>query len=317
MTDEEIQEEVENRMYDYATYDPVTDRGIKEGDYAVVNYTATMDGQKAEDYSGEDEDILVGEGNVFPELDKALIGMKTGEKKTVEVKLDEEFAAEDDIGKTISVEATVGEITIENLPEYNEAFVKENTEYDSAKEYEAAIAEELKSNKEEEYKYAAIDEIMGYLVENSEFNGYPKELYTKCEESYDSNNEYNASMFGMELEEYLEFSGIDEDVKKADIEASVNYELIIGSIAQKEKLECTDEEISEFVKGIYEDYEYESEEDFLEDYSKDEIGYEIVYEKVMDFLYDNANLAEISEEEYAEEHAELEEEGEEIDLEEE
>lgn len=304
VTKEEIQEEVESRMYDFVTYDPITDRGIKVGDYANIDYKATMDGKEAEDYSSEGEDILVGEGYLYPELEEALIGMKTGENKKVDVELTEDYAEEEDAGKKLSLDVKVNEITLENLPEYNETFVKENTDYNSVADYEASVEKELKEYKEESYKSKAIDNIMTYLIDNSEFDGYPEELYKQCEENYDNSNEYTAAMYGMELEQYLELMGINEDSKKEDIKANVNYELVIGVIAQKEKIDCTEKEIDKFVKDNYSDYEYESEEDFLEDYSKEEIGYELIYEKVTEFLYENAKFKEISEEEYKKAHPE-------------
>lgn len=306
VTKEEIQEEVESRMYDFVTYDPITDRGIQVGDYANIDYKATMDGKEAEDYSSEGEDLLVGEGYLYPELEDALIGMKTGENKKVDVVLTEDYAEEEDVGKKLSLDVKINEITLENLPEYNETFVKENTDYDSVADYEAAIEKELKEYKEDSYKSEAVDSIMTYLVDNSKFDGYPEELYKQCEENYNNSNEYNAAMYGMELEQYLELMGIDDDSKKEDIKANVNYELVIGVIAQKEKIDCTEEEIDTFVKDNYSEYGYESEEDFLADYSKEEIGYELIYEKVTEFLYENAKLKEISEEEYKKAHPEEE-----------
>lgn len=306
VTDEEIQEEVDYRLYDFVTTEEITDRGIEIGDCANIDYTATMDGVEASDYSGEGEDLYVGEGYYYPELEDALVGMKTGESKTVEVELTEDYADAEDVGKKISLEVKVNGISLDNLPEYNEDFVKENTDYDSIADYEASIEEELKASKEETYKYEVIDTMMTYIVDNSEFNGYPEELYTQCEENYDSSNEYMAAMYGMEIEEYLELMGIDEETKKEDIKANVNYELVIGTIAQKEKIDSDEEEIQKFVTDNYEDYGYESEEEFLSDYSEEEIGYELIYEKVMEFLYDNANLIEVTEEEYLESHPEEE-----------
>lgn len=306
VTDEEIQETIETDMYDFATYDPITDRGIEIGDYANIDYTSTLDGQESEDYSGEGEDILVGEGYLYPELEEALIGMKTGESKQIEVELTEDYADDEDVGKKMSVDFKVNEITVENIPEYNEEFVKNNTDFDSIADYEASVKEDLLESKEEEYKYEVIDTMMSYIIDNSQFDGYPDELYKQCEENYDNSNAYTAAMYGMELEDYLELMGIDDDTKKEDIEANVNYELVIGAIAQAEEIDCTEKEIDEFIKDIYADYGYESEEEFLEDYTKDEIGYEIIYEKVLDFLYENANFTEVSEEEYKEAHPEEE-----------
>lgn len=298
ITDEKIQEQIDEYLLEEVTYTTVTDRGVELGDYANIDYIATLDGAESEDYSGEEEDIMVGEGEMYPEVEEALIGMKAGEEKTVEVELTEDYADEEDVGKKLSVKLTLNEISEENLPEYNEEYVKEHTEYSTKEEYEAAIKQDLQESSEEEYKYVTAEEIMAYIVDNSEFNGYPQELYDLCKENYDSGNEYNAAMFGMELEEYMEFFGLDEEIQKQEILDNVNYELVIGAIAQAEGIDCTEKEVTEFVKKVYADYGYDSAEEFSEDYTDEDVGYEIIYEKVMDFLYDNATYQEISEEEY-------------------
>lgn len=301
ITEADVQEQIEQNLYDYVTYDVVTDRGIETGDYANIDYVATLDNEEAEGYSGEGEDILVGEGYIYPEVEEALVGMKTGEDKTVGVTLTDEYAEEEDIGKKLSVKVTLNEISVENLPEYNEEFVQENTDFDTMEEYEESVKKELQESKEEEYKYVAAEEIMAYLVDNSEFDGYPQELYDECKENYDSSNEYYASMYGMELEDYLDTFGLDEETQKQDIEDNVQYEIVVGAIAQAEGMDCTEKEITDFIKDVYADYGYESEDAFSADYSDDEIGYELIYEKVIDFLYENAKFNEISEEEYLQE----------------
>ncbi len=298
VTEDDVQGQIEENLYDYVTYDVVTNRGIETGDYANIDYAATLDGEEAEDYSGEGEDILVGEGYIYPEVEEALVGMKTGEDKTVEVSLTDEYAEEEDVGKKLSVKVTLNEISVENVPEYNEEFVKENTDFETMEEYEEAVKKELQESKEEEYKYAAAEEIMAYLMDNSEFDGYPQELYDECKENYDSGNEYYASMYGMELQDYLDMFGLDEETQQQEIEENVQYEIIIGAIAQAEEIDCTEQEIADFIKDVYADYGYESEDAFSADYSDDEIGYELIYEKVMELLYENAEYKEISEEEY-------------------
>lgn len=298
VTDEEVQEEIDYVMYDYVTYDPITNRGVKEGDYANVTYTATIDGEANEDYSMEAEDILVGEGWSYPELEEALIGMKTGDTTTVKLTLTEEFAEEAMVGKELVLDVTLNEITVENIPEYNLEFVKENFEFDSLEAYEASVKEGLLTTKEDDYKYATVEEIFQYIIEHSEFNGYPEDLYKQCEEMYNSQNEFYASMYGLSVEEYLEMLGVDEETKKEEIIANVNYELVIQEIAKKEKIEASDEEVDAYIESIYAEYGYETVEEFLEDYTKDQVRSELIYIEVSDFLYNNAKLTEISEEEY-------------------
>lgn len=301
VTDSEVQEEIEYALYDYVDYEEITDRGVQEGDYVNITYDAVMDGKLVEDYSSEDEDVLVGEGYIYTELEEALIGMKTGDKKSVDVKLTEENAEEEDVGKTLSLTVDLNEISVEKLPDYNESFVKENTDFSNMEDYESFLRKQLEESKEEEYKYAAVEEIMSFILDNSEFDGYPQELYDQCEESYNSMNAYYAAMYGMAVEDYLEFFGMDEEAQKQEILDSVNYELVISAIALAENITCTEKEISDFIVDSYEDYGYESKEEFEQDYTADDIGYQIIYEKVVDFLYGNASYTEISEKEYLEE----------------
>lgn len=298
VTDEAIMEEIEYGLYDYATYDPITDRGAEIGDYATIAYDMMIDGAKNEDLSSEEEEVLIGEGYLYPELEEALVGMKTGESKEVEVELTADYVEETLVGKNAMVKVTMNEITVENVPEYNLDFVKENTEFDTMEAYEASIEESLLAAKEEEYKYVAIEEIFAHVIENSEFDGYPEELYKQCEEAYDQGNEYYASMYGMELDEFLELFGIDEETKKEEILSNVNYELVIGAIAQAEGIDCTEKEVNEYVDEIYGDYGYESAEAFLKDYTLEEIGYDLIYQKVCDFLYENATFVEKAESDY-------------------
>ena len=304
ITEEDVKEEIEYMLYDYVTYDEVKDRGVLEGDYANVEYVTTIDGEENEDYSSEEDEIFVGEGYTYPELEEALIGMEVGDTKEVEFVLTEDYAEEELIGKTAVMNVTLNGISVENLPEYNLEFVQENTEFDTIEAYEESVKESIKAYKEEEYQYVAVEELFTYVLENSEFDGYPEELYTKCEEYYNESNAYYASMYGMELEEFLEMFGIDEETKKEEIEYNVKYELVIGAIATEEGIDCTEKEINEFVDEVYADYGYESAEDFLKEYAAEEIGFDLIYQKVSDFLYENATFVEKSEEDYlAEEEA--------------
>ncbi|MDE6435562.1 MAG: trigger factor [Lachnospiraceae bacterium] len=326
VSDDEISEEIEMQMYEYVTYDEVTDRGIESGDSVVLDYKAKLEGIDSEDYSGEQEEIIVGEGFFYPEVEEAIIGMKAGEKKKVELTLTEDFSEEGDEGKTLSLDVTVDEVSEENMPEYNDEFVKENTEYASVDEYNEAIRKELMESKEEEYKSYAVSNIMEYLVSNSTFDSYPEELYTQCEEYFDSEMENSAAMYGMEVEEFLDLLGYDEESRKESILENVNYELVIGAVANQEGIDCTTDEIKKFVEDNFEDFGYESSEEFLKDYTEEDVGYQLVYEKVMDFLYDNAKYVEIDEEtylkqqeeemaeEYGEEEEEIEFEGDEEEI---
>ncbi len=305
VSDEDVQEEIAYLLYDYVTYEPV-DRGAKKGDYVNITYTATVNGKEDEELSGEEEDIMLGEGYIFEEVEENLVGMKTGEKKTVEIVVPEDYEA---AGSKAKIEVVVNEVTVEEIPEYNEAFVKEYTDFETMEEYEASVKETFVSDKTDEYKYVAVEDILSYLMENSKFDGYPTSLYEQCEEQYDANNEYFAQMYGMSLEDFTEMMGLDEETKKEEVEYMVNQEMVVRLIADKQKISVTEEEVKAEIEEIYEDYGYESVEDFLEDYSMEGMMFDMIYTEVCDYLYSKATFVEITEEEYLAQQEEMYEEG--------
>lgn len=310
VTQSDIQECITEDTYEFITYDVITNREAETGDYVNIDYTGSIDGEELEDYTDTETDFLLGEEMFFPEAEEAMVGMKTGEEKTVKVKLDEEFAMkEEDEGKTLSLTIKLNEISVENLPEYNEEFVKENLGYDSIEAYEAAIKEALFENKQEQYKEIAVDEIMDYMLTNSVFDKYPQELYDECKESFEAMCSQYAEEYGMSIEDYYELFGLEGDGMEETIISMVNMDLIVGAIAQEENIDCDDSELEEYAKTYYEDYGYGSADEFKEEYGTQQIGSEVLYDKVTEFLYENAKFTTITEDEYLKEEAQLYEEG--------
>ncbi len=309
VTQSDIQERITEDTYEFITYDVITNREAETGDYVNIDYTGSIDGEELEDYTDTEMDFLLGEGMFFQEAEEAMVGMKTGEEKTVKVKLDEESAMnEEDEGKTLSLAIKLNEISVENLPEYNEEFVKENLGYDSIEAYEAAIKEELFESKQQQYKEVAVDEIMDYMLTNSVFDKYPQELYDECKENFEAMCSQYAEEYGMSIEDYYKLFGLEGDGMEETIVSMVNLDLIVGAIAQEENIDCDDSELEEYAKTYYEDYGYSSADEFKEEYGIQQIGSEVLYDKVTEFLYENAKFTTITEDEYLKEEAELYEE---------
>lgn len=306
VSESDIQERITEDTYEFITYDVITNRGAETGDYVNIDYTGSIDGEELEDYTDTEMDFLLGEEMFYPEAEEAMVGMKTGEEKTIKVKLDEKFAMnEEDAGKTLSLTMKINEISVENLPEYNETFVKENMGYDSIEAYEEAVKEELYASKQEQYQEVAIEEIMEYVLSNSVFDKYPQELYDTCKANFESMCAQYAEAYGMSVEDYYELFGLDEEGMEENVVNMVNTELVIGAIAQKEKIDCNDSEVEDYAMTYYEDYGYSSADEFKEQYGVEQIGTDVLYDKVTQFLYENAKFTTITEDEYLQEEAEL------------
>lgn len=299
VSETDVRQQINQDMYAYVTYEPVTDRGAKEGDFVNIDYTGVIDGVELAEYTDTARDFLLGEGYLYKEADEALIGMKPDEEKTVSIVLDKTTAKnESEVGKTLVLTIKLNEISVENLPDYNDAFVQTNLGFNSVEAYEASVRAKLEYTKKEQYKNVAVEEIMTYLRENSVFDTYPQELYDECKENFETINTQYAQQFNMDLDAYLNLYGIDEDQKEQMIISNVNTALIVGAIAQKEEIDCTDDEVEAYYQANYEQYGYDNAADFKVDYKERQIGYEIIYEKVADLLYNSASLTSMTEEEY-------------------
>lgn len=189
------------------------------------------------------------------------------------------------------------------MPEYTDAFVAEVTDYDTMAAYEDSLREELMVSAQEESASAAGEEAMTQAVENATINGYPQALYDACYEAAMDEYASFAEMFGMELEELLsDFVG--EDIESVTLN-SVNEILVAQAIAEKEGFTLTDKEFEEEAKELAIANDYASYEDFLEESGKVSVTTMLIRNRAVNFLYENANVEEVSQEEYYGEDSDL------------
>jgi len=293
VSDDEVQEQIQSILEENSVYTDITDRGAKDGDEVNIDFKGTIDGENFDDNEAEDYALVLGEGYMLEDFEAGIIGMKVSETKNVTVTFPEDY---DDalVGKEAVFAITLNSISEVEIPEYNDAFVTEISEFKTTAEYEADLKESLLQSVNEENSYTAGDEAVKKVIENSTFDGYPEELYDQCKAEYDETNAYYAEMFGMDVSEF-ELS--EEDTKEAVLEM-VNSKMVITTIAEKEKLSVSDEEYEAYAQENFEAYGYESIADFETAFTKEGIIEELLTTKVMNFLVENAKITEVSEEEY-------------------
>ena len=293
VSDDTLQDEIDSVIQEHAQYDPITDRACENGDVVNIDFTGTIDGAEFDGGSATDYDLELGEGYFIDELEEGIAGMKTGETKEIPVTFPEDYN-EDLAGKEAVFSVTLNSISQEILPEYNDEFVASISDFTTTADYEADLKATLLSQAEENNRYLAGSDALTAAVANATFKGYPQELYDACKQEYDDMNAMYAEIFGMDPEDLA----LDDDETKETVEQMVYEQMVVTAIAEKEKLKVTDDEYSDYVNSIYEDYGYESVEDFESDYSKDSTMEELLQSKVQDFLLDNASITEISEDDY-------------------
>lgn len=293
VTDDDVQEEIQNELYADAEFKEVTDRGAKEGDTVNIDYTGKIDGEEFDGGSDTGMDLELGSDTFLPEFEDGIIGMKKGETKDITITFPEDYDGTVD-GKTAVFSVTVNSITEAILPEYNDAYVKENYDYDTTAEYEASLKSDLQEQYDEDATFTACSDALSEAVDNAEFDGYPEDMYDAAKEQMEYENQAFADQLGIELTDLV---GEDYDIEE-DILAAIHEKLVVYAIAEKEKLTVTDEEFDTYAEDNWELYGYDTKEDFISDYGDKEIRYSLLYDKVLNFLGENNTFHDIDEAEY-------------------
>ena len=293
VTDDDVQEEIQNELYADAEFKEVTDRGAKEGDTVNIDYTGKINGEEFDGGSDTGMDLELGSDTFLPEFEDGIIGMKKGETKDITITFPEDYDGTVD-GKTAVFSVTVNSITEAILPEYNDAYVKENYDYDTTAEYEASLKSDLQEQYDEDATFTACSDALSEAVDNAEFDGYPEDMYDVAKEQMEYENQAFADQLGIELTDLV---GEDYDIEE-DILAAIHEKLVVYAIAEKEKLTVTDEEFDTYAEDNWELYGYDTKEDFISDYGDEEIRYSLLYDKVLNFLGENNTFHDIDEAEY-------------------
>lgn len=296
VSDDDVEMSIEEFLDENTEYNEISDRPAQDGDYINIDFTGTIDGEEFEGGTAQDYEFTLGQEEFIEEFEANVIGKNTGETFTFKMVFPDEYD-EDLSGKTAEFTATLNSINEVVVPEYNDEFVKKATDYDTIAEYEEALREELMVSAQEESASVAGDDVLEKAVENATFNGYPQSLYDACYNETVEQYQSYADMFGVEYEEFM-----TDFMEEGDVESEtlswVNEILVSQAIAEQEGFEVTDEDYQAEAEALAVEYEYESVDDFISDYGELSVRVMIVRDKAIAFLYENAQIEEVSEDEY-------------------
>ena len=303
VTDEEVDEEVEYLVDEYAEYNEV-DRAAQEGDYVWVALTATSDGEELEVFTKSDEYEIPLDGEYYgEEFDEHLIGSSVGDKLEFSVTYAEDDENADYPGMTVDYTVKVLGVSEEIVPELTEAFIQDELGYESEEDMREQIKSELEETNESDSEYEYREAIMEQYIKNCEFVDYDEDVYQLYYADAVAGYEEYVDMFeGVEsVEEIYEFFGMTEDDVKQEALDNMYRTIVVDAISQVENIELTDEIFDERAARYAEEYEYDSVEDLLSDYDEDSLRYWIQDDLVLDFLESYATANEVEyEDEYEE-----------------
>lgn len=294
VTDEEVENELKRQQDANGKIQDVTDRPVADGDMIKLDFAGTVDGEAFDGGTATDYDLTVGSHSFIPGFEEQLVGMNVGEEKDVEVTFPEDYHEKKLAGKPAVFHCKVNSVKTKVLPELNDAFADEVSEFSTLDEYKADIRKNLEVRKEEEHKNAKQNEAVAAAVEDAKID-IPEAMLRTQQENIANEFAQNMQYQGMRLETYLQYTGQTKEQfleqLKPQAEQRIRNSLVLEAVAEAENIEVTDEDLKDEYQKMADQYHMpveNVEKVFESDQMKDDLKKDVRIRKAVDFIADNA-----------------------------
>lgn len=294
--EEDVEKELYTMVEQNARMIAIEDRPVKDGDMVIIDYKGMVDGEIFEGGTAERQSLTIGSGQFIPGFEEQLIGKNIEDEVEVKVTFPEEYHSQELAGKEAIFEVKVHEIKEKELPEIDDEFAKDVSEFDTLEE----LKNDIKAKLEEGAKNKAEQELRNSVVEavaNTVEAEIPKAAIDRQVGNMLSDFDYRLQSQGINLQSYFQLTGTTEEElreqMKGDAEKTVKNELVLEKIGKEENIEATEEELEEQLKTMAAQYNQELDKikSNLSDRDLKYIKEGIIVRKTIDFLVENAKIA--------------------------
>ena len=295
VTDEDVDKEIKREQEANARTITVTDRPIKDGDTAVIDFEGFIDDVAFEGGKGENYPLVIGSGSFIPGFEDQLIGKNSGDETDVNVTFPEDYNSKDLAGKAAVFKVKINEIKEKELPELDDEFASEVSEFDTMAEYREDVKKNLAEKKEKEAKDKKEDAVIEAIVKDSKMD-IPEAMIETNVKNMINDYARRLQSQGLSLEQYFMFTGLDMDKFAEQMRPGavkrIESRLILEAIVKAENFEVTDEEYEKELERMAEQSKIEVDKlkEYIGDdeYGKDQIREDIKIQKAVDLIVDNA-----------------------------
>lgn len=294
VTDEDVNTEIENLRKRNARMVTV-DREVKDGDHIILDYKGFVGDEQFEGGTAEGYPLVIGSGSFIPGFEDQLIDAKKDEEVEVKVTFPEEYHAEELAGKEAVFKCVVHEVKEEELPELDDEFAKDVSEYDTLEELKKETKEDLTKRKSAWAENQMKDKAVEIVCENNDIE-IPAVMIDDEISQMIRELDMQLSQQGLSFQQYLQFLGKDmmafrEEVKD-DAERRVKMRMVIRAIVDAEAIVATEEEIEKELEllGIQYGLETDKVKEMVGEKNLEYIGQDVKMKKAVDFIYENAKV---------------------------
>ena len=293
VTDEEVDADI-NAMREQNARIEVKEGEIVDGDIAVIDFEGFVDGVAFEGGKGENYSLTIGSHTFIDTFEEQLVGLKAGDSKDVVVTFPEQYGKEELNGKEATFKVVVKEVKVKELPEIDDEFVKEVSEFNTVAELKEDTKKKMLEYKEHTAKHEFEEKVLSAVTENATID-IPEVMINKEIDAMIRDLEQRLKYQGLDMEGYLKYtnSTIDKvrDYMKESAEKRVRTDLVIGEIAKVEDIKVTDEEIKEKATELAKQWgagEVEKNAEMLMNMQREYLTVDIINKKVIELLVSNA-----------------------------
>ena len=293
VTDEDVDAEIERERERNARSISVSDRAVKDGDQTVIDFEGFKDGVAFEGGKGENYPLTIGSGAFIPGFEEQLIGKNIGEEVEVNVTFPEEYQAEELAGQPAVFKVTVKEIKEKQLPELDDEFAAEVSEFDTLAEYKEDVKKNLTEKREKDAKNAKEDAVIEAIIADAKMD-IPDAMVETQQRQMIQEFAQNIQMQGLSIEQYFQFTGLTADKMmdqvKPQAEKRIKSRLVLEAVVKAENIAATDEDFDKEVERMAEMYQMEADKvkETLGEEGKKQIMEDLAISKAVEFVVNEA-----------------------------
>ena len=302
VSEEEVDKEVDKERENNSRTIDVDDRAVEKGDMIKLNFEGFVDGTPFEGGKAEDYSLTIGSGSFIPGFEDQLIGAKIGEEVEVNVTFPEEYHAAELKGKPAVFKCTVNEIKVKELPEADDEFAKDVSEFDTLAEYKDDIRAKLLEKKTADAKREKQNKTVAKAVENATME-IPEAMITEQVRRMADDFARRLQSQGLSMDQYMQFTGLTMDALAQQMRPEalkrIQNSLVLEAIAKAENIEVSDEKVNEEIEKMAAAYKMESDKlkELIGDAEKEQMKSDLAIQAAVDMITDAAVEVEAAKEE--------------------
>lgn len=293
VTEEEVEAELKKTQEQNSRTVTVEDRAVENGDITVIDFEGFVDGEAFEGGKGNDYELVIGSHSFIDTFEEQLIGKNIGEEVDVNVTFPEEYQATELAGKPALFKVTVKGIKIKELPELDDEFASDVSDFDTIAEYKESIRKNIEEKKEKEAKTARENALVDKVIENATME-IPEAMVKEQSRQMLQDFAQRMQMQGLSMEQYMQYTGMNVEQMLEQMQPQalkrIQTRLVLEAIAAAETIEVTEEDIDKELTNMASMYQMEVDKlkEAMGDAEKESIKADLAVQKAVDLIADSA-----------------------------